>query len=155
MGVQAVAGGETIGGRFFKGGQFIPKEFVELKMGMTGRTIDETHKVREAAERATFKNLGHAAAAIRKTAARSIETSPEPSLPGEPPHTRRGNRIRRSLRYAREGKERAVIGPLESIMGIGGERLEEGTEFEARPFMGPALEENLDRFASGWGASIG
>jgi indolepyruvate ferredoxin oxidoreductase beta subunit len=42
--------------------------------------------VLDAAKTAEFRNLGHAAASIRKDAVASIKTSDEPSPPGEPPH---------------------------------------------------------------------
>ena len=40
------------------------------------RTQDRTKKVKDAADKAAFRNFGHAAAAIRKDAVASIEVAP-------------------------------------------------------------------------------
>jgi phage gpG-like protein len=125
-------------------------------------------RVAKATEVATFRNLGHAAARIRKDAIESIEPSDEPSEPGKPPHTRRRvsragkalkGHLQRAIVYASD-KETATIGPRESIVGEsasahehGGEYM--GGEFPARPFMRPALERNLDKFHRDWAGSIG
>ena len=129
--------------------------------GMNGTTQDETRKVVKAAADAAFRNIGHAAASIRRTAFTSIVRSAKPSAPGTPPHTRGKKRgFKRGMFYAMEGKEAAVIGTAYSIVGTSGEPHEhggiyKGDDYEARPFMGPALEANLDRFARNWGGSIG
>lgn len=129
-------------------------------IGMTATVVNETHKVKDAADRATYENIRHAAFSIGKAARASIKTSRKPSTPGQPPRTR-GKRkgIRRAIRVGMEGKERAVIGPQYSAFGTAGETLEFGgqrgeTFMEARPFMGPALEANLDRFADSFRGSI-
>jgi len=54
----------------------------------------------------------------------------------------------------------AVIGPRESVVGTSGEAHEfggdyKGQDFPERPFMGPALDKNIDRFASSFAGSIG
>jgi len=131
--------------------------------GMKSKVIDEHHKVAAAASRATYRNLFHAAASIRKTAIQSIERSPDPSEEGEPPHTRgfrRGGLPEAILFEVELRDEQAVIGVDAGKLGRAGEPHEHGTrykgdKFEARPFMGPALEANLDRFARGWAGSIG
>lgn len=148
---RAKAGGETIGGRFFKGGQFIPADFI-LKYE------DRTNDVLGAAERAAFRTFSQAAFAIRETAVRSIVRARGPSPPGQPPHTHRGAYLRRAIRYA-ANREGAVIGPMASVVGTAGQAHEFGGPhrdaiFPERPFMGPALEQNLDRFAIGWSGSI-
>jgi hypothetical protein len=121
------------------------------------KITDETKKVSDAAERASFKNLGHAAASIRKTAQSEITTDPGPSEPGTPPHSRRGL-LRRAIRYAAD-KDSAVIGPVAGLVGESAEPEEFGGEYKgenypARPFMGPALEANLDRFSKEWEGSV-
>lgn len=119
---------------------------------------DLSARVQKAAEQAAFKNFGHAAASIRKTAVESIEKAAGPSEPGRPPHTHRRMFLRRAIRYAAD-KEGAVIGPAFSTVGTAGEAHEfggvyKGGVFPQRPFMGPALMENLPRFASEWRGSI-
>lgn len=129
-------------------------------IGVTVTTIDNTAKVQTATERARFKNFSHAIARIRKDAVGSIEVSPEPSEPGTPPHTRR-RQLKRAIRFANDKQaQEAIAGPLESMVGTSGEAHEKGGEFrgqqfEPRPFMVPALEKNLDRFAGDWAGSIG
>jgi len=123
------------------------------------QTENKLHRVQKAAERAAFRNFGHAAASLRKDAAASIESSPDPSQPGEPPHTRRRNYLRRAIRYAAD-KEGAVIGTIASILGTAGEPHEKGISYKGqdypeRPFMFPALERQVPRFAGEWRGIIG
>lgn len=115
-------------------------------------------KVVKAAERAAYENFRHAAASIRKDAQASIERSPEASSPGQAPHTRKGQ-LPKSIVFD-ANKEGAIVGPRESVVGQSAAAHEFGevfheTAFDERPFMGPALANNLDRFASSWGGSIG
>ncbi len=130
---------------------------------------DQTKRVADAAEKATFRNVRHAAAAIRRDAIESIQQADGPSAPGSPPHThtggitkkgntRKGN-LQRAIAYDTD-KDSAVIGPRESVVGLAGQAHEmgesfHGTDYDERPFMGPALDKNLDRFASSWQGSIG
>lgn len=139
---------------------------------------DTTARVRQAADKAAYRNLGHAAASIRKQAKGSIKRSPsrkgakrrggkrvrrathEGSPPGQPPYTQRGDLPRAILFDVDKAKESAVIGAAASRIGTAGEPHEHGGEYkgadyEARPFMQPALEDNADRFAADWQGSIG
>lgn len=123
-------------------------------------TTNDMQRVAKAAERAQFRNLGHAAARISKDAKASIVTDQDPSAPGTPPHTKAaaGHNLRGAIRYD-SNKEDAVIGPLASFVGEAGRAHEKGEEFRGqdypeRPFMLPALEKNLDRFAADWKGSI-
>ncbi len=127
---------------------------LDVKITMT------TQRVEQATERAAFRNFGHAAARISKDAKASIETSDQPSEPGQPPHTRaaKGHNLRGAIRYV-ASKQDAVIGPIASWVGESGEAHEfgvafRGNTFEERPFMQPALQRNLDRFAADWAGSI-
>ena len=125
--------------------------------GMSVKTEDTTHNVKEAADTATFRNFGHAAASIRKDAQSTIERSAGPSPAGTPPHTRRGL-IKNAITFFAD-KEGAVIGPRFSRAGTAGEAHEFGGEykggnFPARSFMEPALERQAPRFASSFGGSI-
>jgi len=127
--------------------------------GATFKLIDTSKRVTAAADKAAFKNFAHAAARISKDAKASIEKTDGPSLPGSPPHTHRGSFLRRGIRFAAD-KQGAVIGPMASVVGEAGSAHEfggefKGSDFPERPFMGPALEQNIDRFASTWQGSIG
>jgi hypothetical protein len=130
-------------------------------IGATATTQMHPEKVTKAVDRSTFKNLGHAAARISKDAKASLERAEGPSAPGTPPHTHRGAYLRRAIRFDNDRKaQEAVIGPMESIVGTAGSAHEHGGEYKGqtfpeRPFMVPALEQNLDRFASEWAGSIG
>lgn len=115
-------------------------------------------RIASATEKAAFRNFGHAAASIRKTASRSIRRGKNASRPGQPPRTRDGQ-LRRSLRFS-VSEEDAIIGPRYSFVGEAGAAHEfggsfRGQQYPARPFMLPALQENLGRFASEWRGSIG
>lgn len=123
------------------------------------KVVDRLDRIEKAAKPANFRNLGHAAASIRKAAAASIVTSPEPSEPGTPPHTRNRNFFRRAIRFDVQENE-AVIGFMESMVGPAAAAHEFGGEFRgqdypARPTMGPALEEALPRLAENWRGTIG
>src|SRR5262245_60051243 len=128
--------------------------------GLTIQLVDQTARVQDAAAKANFRNLGHAAASIRKTAIESIVVAEGPSDPGTPPHTRR-RQLKRAIKYdVDKAAESALIGPEASIVGEAGAAHEfggqfRGEEYPERPFMEPALETNVDRFASEWSGSIG
>ena len=130
-------------------------------IGLRVKIIDQSRRVKRAADRASFKNLGHAAASIRKFAIKSIKRGKGPSTPGQPPHTRGQRRLPRAIFFATErDKLSTIIGPVHSRMGIAGEAHEFGktylgTQFPERPFMGPALEANLPRMPSYWLHSVG
>lgn len=127
----------------------------------TATIEDHMSRVRDAAKKASFERLGHGAASIAKTAKASIEKSKKPSSPGDAPHTRGkgGHNLRGAIRFDSNAID-AVIGPIASFVGQAGEAQEFGGEFKGedfpeRPFMGPALEVSVDRFAAGWAGSIG
>jgi hypothetical protein len=127
-------------------------------IGINVMTEDRTDRVKKAAEKAAYRNLGHAAASIRKEAVASIETSPDPAEVGNPPHTRKGL-ARRAVRYD-ANKESAVIGFQASVIGEAMSAHEHGKEYKGqkypdRPTMGPAMEANTTRFADDWRGSIG
>jgi len=120
---------------------------------------DNTKAVAEAADKAAFRNFGHAAARISKDAKASIDRAKGPSAPGEAPHTHKRVFLRRAIRYA-ANRDGAVIGPQHSIVGEAGAIHEfgetfKGAQYPERPFMEPALEQNLNRFAGEWQGSIG
>lgn len=139
-------------------------------IGINAQITDNSQAVVKAADAATFRNLGHAAASIRKDAIASIIPSDQPSKPGAPPHTRRRvtkkgkqlkGQLQRAITYDQDrANKNAVIGPRASVVGESGAAHEfgqsyKGDSFPERSFMGPALEANLTRFASDWAGSIG
>ena len=125
--------------------------------GLSTQVESRFNRVKKAADDASFRNFGHAAASIAKDARSSIQKSPVASEPGTPPNTRRG-RLAGAIRYAAD-MEGAVIGPRFSVAGASGTAHEfgatyKGRDFLERPFMGPALERALPRFLDGWRGSI-
>jgi len=128
-------------------------------IGMTARSTFTAKKVTDAATRANFSNLSHAAAAIRLTARHSIRRGRKQSSAGTPPHTRKGQ-LKRAILYAVEKqKSTAVIGPAYEVVGTSGSAHEFGGRYKRqsyprRAFMGPALRENLPRLPKIWAASV-
>ena len=103
-------------------------------------------RVRKKAEDGSFKSLGRAAAWTRGVAKKSIKVSPTSSLPGSPPHSRRGQ-IKRSMRYAVErARASAVIGTTRSVMGRIGHTHE---------FGGPEPAKHLKGRKPNWRIRIG
>ena len=129
---------------------------------MIGATVDalfDPKPIKEAAEKASYKSIGHALASIRKAAIESIVKSGKPSTPGTPIHTKRGF-AKRAIRYEREDKWGGVvgfdylkIGEAMSVHEHGGRRKQQ--IYPKRPTMLPALLSNLDRFDKSWRYSIG
>ena len=128
-------------------------------IGMKVRIEDRTKQVKKKAKEANFKSLGHAGAAIRLTARRSIRKRQTASAPGSPPHTRKGQ-LRRAVMYAVEKQqERVVIGPEFARVGPSAMAHEfggrfRGDRFDRRPFMGPALMKIKDRLPRKWAGSV-
>jgi hypothetical protein len=132
---------------------------------------DHFDRIQPAVERASYQNLAHAAASIRKDAIASIEEKEGPSLPGTPPHThtakttrtgkRRLGHLPRAIVFHNDRQAKsAVVGPRQSVVGTAGQAHEFGGEykeetFPERPFMNPAMTRNIDRFAADWQGSIG
>jgi len=120
---------------------------------------DNFRKVLRKAKDATFRSLGHAAAALRLMARRSIRRRKGPSRPGTPPHTHT-KRLPSAIVYAVDRPDqRAVIGPARSIAGTSGMPHEfggryKGQRYPRRPFMGPALEQVRDRLPRMWASSV-
>ena len=120
---------------------------------------DQSSRLKDATEKAAFRNFGHAAASIRKDVISTIEKQAGPSDPGTPPHTHAGGFLKRAIAYFAD-KLGAVVGPLHSVVGESGHAHEFGgyylgTQFPERPFMYPALQRAIPRFAEDWKGSIG
>lgn len=155
MALRAASGGQTVGGKFFKGGQFIGADYIAKQ------NLLDTGKIIRKEKQATFDNLRHAAFSISKDAKASIKKSSEPSAVGEPPSTRGipKQNIRGAI-FVDVGPTSAVIGPRESFVGESAAAHEfgkqyKGDKFEKRPTMGPALERSTSRFANRYEGSIG
>jgi len=123
------------------------------------KTKDETKKVLAKAKQGNFKSLGHAGAAIRLTARRSIRRRKKASPEGQPPSTRRGQ-LRSAILYdVDKQNDLVVIGPSHSKVGASGSAHEHGGKYKRqrypkRPFMGPALEKIKDRLPKLWAGSV-
>jgi phage gpG-like protein len=123
------------------------------------KTKDETKRVLAKAKQGSFKSLGHACAAIRLTAKRSIRKRKTASPEGQPPSTRRGQ-LRGAILFAVEKeKDLVVIGPDHTKVGASGAAHEHGGKYKRqrypkRPFMGPALETTKDRLPKLWAGSV-
>jgi hypothetical protein len=119
----------------------------------------ERRKVRRRVAEGSIRSLGHAGAALRLTARRSIRRSSKASRPGRPPHTRRGQ-LKRALRYAVEkSHERVLIGPTYTVVGRSAAAHEFGGRYKRqvypkRPLMGPALEKIRSRLPRMWANSV-
>lgn len=128
-------------------------------IGMKVRITDNTKEVTKAVDKAAFRNFSHAAGSISKDVKSTLEQADGPSEPGTPPHTHRRKFLQRAVRFAAD-KEGAVIGPMASVVGTAGKAHEFGGEYKTstypeRPFMLPALERALPRFAGEWTGSVG
>lgn len=128
-------------------------------VGLKVKTTSNTKPIVAKAQRAEITNLGHAGAAVRLTARRSIRRSRKESPPGSPPHTRRGQ-IKRAIQYTVEKQNNlVVVGTSSEIVGRAGSAHELGGRFrrqryDKRPFMGPALENITPRLPKLWANSV-
>lgn len=73
-------------------------------IGATTQFVATPQAVNAAVKKASFRNFGHAAASIRKTAIASIKDEPGPSAYYTPPHTHTATTIVK-LKRGRIGKE--------------------------------------------------
>jgi hypothetical protein len=128
-------------------------------IAMRAKTKFDKPKVMAKAKRGSITSLGHAGAALRLTARRSIRTRQKPSPVGTPPHSRRGQ-LRRAIAYSVD-KPRGVvvIGPERDAVGKSGSAHEFGGRYRRehypkRPYMGPALEKLQDRLPDFWANSV-
>jgi len=123
------------------------------------KTRFDPKKLKRAAKAGAIKSLGHAGAAIRLVARRSIKKSKQPSNPGSPPNTRKG-RIKNAIKYAVSAdKQSVVIGPDVEVAGTSAKAHEFGgrykrEQYDKRPFMGPALEKTKERLPAMWAGSV-
>lgn len=123
------------------------------------KTNFDGRKVQKAAKAGNIQSLGHAAAAVRLTARRSIKKGKRSSAPGTPPHTQT-KRLPAAIKYAVDNRRgSALIGPDAAVVGDSGKAHEfgglfRGEQYPRRPFMGPALEKIRPRLSDFWAGSV-
>ena len=128
-------------------------------LGLKTRTRFDTRKLLQQTRKANISNLGHAGAAIRLVAKRSIRKRKGAAPAGSPPHTHT-KRLPRAILYAVEKqRSRVVLGPAKHLVGTAGKAHEHGGQYKGqrydrRPFMGPAIEKLKDRLPKLWANSI-
>lgn len=162
MRMRAAKGGQVIGGKAFKGGQFVPEKYIRIQMQMDGKKMPPEQfpkalqrrldRVIKRIDPRKEKSLSRASFLIRRAAQSLFRSSRKASSPGRPPHTRPGRRrLPRAILYAVDRqREEAVIGPAAHLVGKAGKPHEHGGKFMGqtfpeRPFMGPALEAMSDQ----------
>ena len=96
--------------------------------------------------------LRRAGAYVRRVAQRKVVTSPKPSTPGQPPHSRKGL-LKRAILFASDGDRSVLVGPGFNFVGasaheFGGKYRRE--RYPKRPLMGPSLKESAPRLAKLW-----
>ncbi|HYW78050.1 MAG TPA: hypothetical protein VE890_00675 [Thermoguttaceae bacterium] len=126
---------------------------------LQSRTHFDGRKVHQKAKQANITNLGHAGAALRLIARRSIRQRKGPAPAGSPPHTHT-RRLPRAILYAVDRQRSlVVIGPAKHLAGTSGRAHEHGGQYrgeryERRPFMGPALVKIKNRLPKLWAGSV-
>ena len=98
--------------------------------------------------------LRRAGAYVRRVAQRKVATSPKPSQPGSPPHSRKGL-LKRSILFGSDGDSSVLVGPGFNLVGpsmsaheFGGKYRRE--RYPKRPLMGPSLKESAPHLAKMW-----
>ena len=66
--------------------------------------------------RASRDILRRAGAYVRRVAQRKVVTSPKPSTPGQPPHSRKGL-LKRAILFASDGDRSVLVGPGFNFVG--------------------------------------
>ena len=104
--------------------------------------------------RASREILRRAGAYVRRVAQRKVATSPKPSQPGSPPHSRKGL-LKRSILFGSDGDSSVLVGPGFNLVGpsmsaheFGGKYRRE--RYPKRPLMGPSLKESAPHLAKMW-----
>ena len=104
--------------------------------------------------RASREILRRAGAYVRRIAQRKVATSPKPSQPGSPPHSRKGL-LKRSILFGSDGDSSVLVGPGFNLVGpsmsaheFGGKYRRE--RYPKRPLMGPSLKESAPHLAKMW-----
>jgi len=134
-----------------------------------GMFFDRT-SIQNKVDTATRKRLSQFGAYVRQTARRSLRKRKRSSRPGQPPSSHTGLLKQFILFGYDSNRQSVVIGPVALARKSSGvpEVLEYGGKvtiqwgktkgktvtIEARPYMGPAFDQELDRVTSLWANSI-
>ena len=108
--------------------------------------------------RASRDILRRAGAYVRRVAQRKVTTSPKPSQPGQPPHSRKGL-LKRSILFGSDGDTSVLVGPGFNLVGPSMSAHEFGGKFRRerypkRPLMGPSLRESAPHLAKMWSGAV-
>lgn len=120
------------------------------------RVEDRFPNIIRIAKKKNIETLGQAGAFVRSVIRYSIRRSKRPALPGQPPRTRRGA-MRQAIMFSVEkDRERVLIGPAASRIGVGvggahefGGRFR-GRSYPERPFAGPGILAAAPRLPNKW-----
>lgn len=128
-----------------------------------GKFVDDGARLAKAFRRAAHRALRRLGFLIRGTAQASIEDAAGPSAAGSPPHTHTAGANRRkgksrkgvlpgSILYGEIDPMGVIVGPSANLAGTVGAAFEHagtatfrGQEYPSRPFMGPALGEEIGK----------
>lgn len=167
---RAKAGGETIGGTFFKGGQFVSNEAIAAHLGIDIQVVNQIpkdvmqQKLGKAIERAKAGSLSSMAYIVRKEIVGSIKQRKDKdkaSPAGTPPYQHKPGFLKGAARYAVDKtREDAVIGFMFSRVGRTMKTHEKGLRegrrsYPERRTVEPALERSVVHFAPDWRSSVG
>lgn len=112
-----------------------------------------------AVKRGNRKALRRVGAYVRQVARNAVKRSTQSSPPGRVPHTRQGLLKRSILFGVDNARQRVVIGPAKSIIGISMTAHEFGgiyrrRKYPKRPLMGPTLLKTAPRLPKLWEDSL-
>lgn len=140
------------------------------------RLFFDRAKVVDALDKASRRALSKAGAFIRQRAKTSIRPRKRSSLPGQPPHSHTGL-LRQLILFGYDpGTRSVVVGPAKinrstgapHVLEFGGrtvietyrhrrgrvQKVRRQVTIEARPYMGPALEEERPSLPKHWANSV-
>ena len=140
---------------------------------VTKKMFLDTKKVRSAVDKGTRRVLGKFGAFVRTAARSSIRRRKRISRPGEPPSSHTGL-LKRFIYFGYDTQRKSVVigpMPLNAKVGDAPHALEHGgfstvaegsrrsrrkrrVEIAARPFMGPAMEQERPKLPAMWAGSV-
>lgn len=137
-----------------------------LRPEKTQRFFFDRDLVAQRVRRQEAKQLSRIGAFVRTTARRSMRSGGKrrvSSPPGTPPRVHVGY-LKNFLPFVFDPSTRTVVvGPLSltrasgyvpNLLEFGGTNPKTGKRYAARPFMGPALQNNLDQIPKQWRNSV-